>query len=151
MNILDRHFRHIVCEGQLFNSYDMMAIMHPDFEEKDWELTSSGQWLLDPHTGEAKPEDEWQMDWLEDVHEHWEGLSWTEIENGLLMPVVCDHSDPEKKTFISADMAMEMMKDKDPELMKEIQADPCQDADIQEIWEAFWTYQLAKELEAKEG
>ena len=144
MNILDKEYRGVIHEGSFFNSYKSMAKIRPELVNKDWKMASFGSWLLDPHTGEAKSSYDWEMDWLEDVHDAWKDLCWSDIRKGILMPVVYDRMDPEGKTFISADMAMEMMKAQDPELMKELEQDPCIDATIQDVWEAFWAYQEAK-------
>lgn len=144
MNILDREYRHVVAEGQFFASYSTMVAEHPELLKKDWIIASVGSWMLDPHTGEAKSEYDWQMDWLEDAYEAWRDLSWTEVKNGILMPVVMDTDDPEGKTFISKDSAMEMMKEADAGLMHLIEQEPCVNASIQDVWEAFWAYQQAK-------
>ena len=144
MNILDARFRNVACFGEVFQSYEAMISMHPDWKDEDVEHISSGQWLLDPYTGEAKSEDEWHMDWLENIHEEWEGLGWAEVKSGLLVPVVVIWNDPEEWRYIPEESAMDMMKMEDKDLMEEIAREPCIEATVQDIWNAFCAYQLSK-------
>lgn len=147
MNILDRQFRHVVCNGQFFVNYETMEKDHPEYVNEDWEYKSFGDWMLDPHTGEAKMLEEWQCDWIEDANPAWEGLTWNEVENSL-QSVVCDFFDPEGKTFISSDMAREMMHGKDPLLMDILEKEKCRNASLQDVWEAFWSCQMVKEMKS---
>ena len=145
MNMLDQHYRTILCNDQVFMSVSNMEATHPSLEGLHWSFVSHGEWMMDPHTGEAKLKEDWQLDWLNDDNPAWEGLSWDEVERSL-MPVVVDVKDPEGKTFLSHEMAMEMMKACDKDLMESLKKDPCLDASLQDVWDAFWTYQEIREL-----
>lgn len=141
MNVLDTRFRNVACSGEVFQSYEAMISMHPEWKDESFEYVSSGEWLLDSYTGEVKSEDEWHMDWLEDIHKEWEGLGWNEVKSGFLTPVVVDWSDPEEWHCILPDSAMALMKGFDRKLMEEIERNPCVDATLQDIWDAFCAYQ----------
>ena len=149
MNILDRQFRHVIChDGEFFKNYEDMKKEHPEYREyrcRSWKYQSFGDWMLDPYTGECKMREEWHSDWLEDANPAWEGLTWKDVENSLCS-VVCDSSDPEGKTFISSDDALEIMKKKDSALFEDLEKEQCINATLQDVWEAFWSCQFQKSL-----
>lgn len=145
MNMLDQHYRTVFCDGQTFMSVSSMEASHPEMKGLYWSFVEHGDWFMDPHTGEAKLKEDWQLAWLNDEVPYWEDLSWSDIER-FLVPVVIDSNDPTGRTFLSHDMALEMMEECDKELMKSLKKDPCLDASLQDVWDAFWSYQEIRQL-----